>query len=246
MATEKTDSTSIRAYFEAQVAKWQAALDAFLAAQETDTAGSGAVANPAVSSDLGRPIDLPKGAFHGKSVPVCVELYLSAGKERRTNKEIAAALQKGGVASNAKDFDTVVNGALFGLKKAGKVLRFDDGWGLSEWYPAHIRSVNPVSAGSSKKNTKKGKKKPQRKATAAKPAAEPPVEPIAKPSTVSSPKPAGDRIYELLRSKPGTDYELDVIAAHLGMGIKGTRLTIGKLVKAGKAEKTSQDVYRSA
>lgn len=242
MATEKPDSTSFRAYLEAQVAKWQAALNAFLAAQETDTASSGAVANPAVASDLGHPIDLPKGAFYGKSVPACVELYLSAGKVKRTNKEIAAALHKGGVESNAKDFDTVVNGALFGLKKAGKVLRFDDGWGLSEWYPAHIRSVTPVPAGGSKKNTKKGKKKPPRKAIAAKPA----VVPIAKPSTVSSPKPAGDRIYGLLRSKPGTDYELDAIAAHLGMGIKVTRLIIGKLVKAGKVEKIAQDVYRSA
>jgi hypothetical protein len=242
MASEKQDSTSFRAFIEAKIAKWQAVLDALAIALETDAADFGAVSASSSTADIGHPIDLPKGAFYGKSVPVCVELYLSAGKVKRTNKEIAAALKKGGVESNAKDFDTVVNGALFGLKKAGKVLRFDDGWGLSEWYPAHIRSVTPVAASGSKKNTKKGKKKPPRKAAAAKPA----VVPIAKPSTVSSPKPAGDRIYELLRSKPGTDYELDKISAHLGMGTKVTRLIIGKLVKAGKAVKTAQDVYRSA
>lgn len=167
MASEKQELTSFRAYLEAKVAMWQAALDAFLAAQESDTPGSGAAGPTAASSDLGHPIDLPKGAFNGKSVPVCVELYLSAGKVKRTNKEIAAALKKGGVESNARDFDSVVTGALFSLKKAGTVLRFDDGWGLAEWYPAHIRAVTPAPASGSKKNNKKkkkGKKNPARKA----------------------------------------------------------------------------------
>jgi hypothetical protein len=246
MASEKQETVSFRASIEARIARWQAVLDALALAQELDGAELGAVPTPTVSADLGHPIDLPKGAFYGKSVPVCVELYLSAGKVKRTNKEIAAALKKGGVESNAKDFDTVVNGALFGLKKAGKVLRFDDGWGLAEWYPAHIRAVTPVAGNGSKKKTpKKGKGKLARKSTAAKPAVEPTVKAAAKPPSRPAVKPS-ERIAELLHSNPGMEYGLDTIAQTLGMGTKFIRLTLGKLVKAGKAEKTPEDMYRSA
>jgi hypothetical protein len=243
MASEKPESTSFKAFVEAKIAAWQAVLDAFALAQETDVAEFGAVVTPALSGDLGHPIDLPKGAFHGKSVPACVELYLSAGKVKRTNKEIAAALRKGGVESNAKDFDTVVNGALFGLKKAGKLLRFDDGWGLAEWYPAHIRAVAPVSSNGSKK-AKKTKKKHSRKGAPAKTVVEPKTapKPAAKPAVVSP----AQRIDELLHSKPGVEFELSAVAATLGLGVQFTRLNMGKLVKAGKVERTSQDKYRSA
>jgi hypothetical protein len=169
---------------------------------------------------------------------------------KRTNKEIAAALDKGGVESNAKDFDTVVNGALFGLKKAGKVLRFDDGWGLAEWYPAHIRAVTPAPTNGSKKTKGKGKgkkkaaKTPARKAAAA-PPGEPAVSPPAKPSVQLIAKP-GERIQQLLHSKPGTEYGLEAIAEQLGIGIKFSRLILGKLVKSGRAVKTPEDMYRSA
>jgi hypothetical protein len=249
MASEKLDSTSLKASIEAKISAWQAVLDALAVAQATDVADFGVAATSAVPGDLGRPIDLPKGAFHGKSVPVCVELYLSAGKVKRTNKEIAAALKKGGVESNAKDFDTVVNGALFGLKKAGKALRFDDGWGLAEWYPAHIRAVTPVVGNGSKKTAKKGKRKPARKSTTAKPAvgplAEPTVKSTAKPPSPPAAKPSA-RIDELLHSKPGMEYGLDTIAQTLGLGTKFVRLTLGKLAKAGRVEKTPENMYRSA
>ncbi len=190
MASEKPEGSSfIKAFFEAKIAKWQAALDAFMAAQEAEGADLGALA-PAVSVDAGYPIDLPKGAFHNKSVPVCVELYLSAGKVRRTNKEIAAALDKGGVVSYAKNFDAVINSALFDLKKAGKVLRFDDGWGMAEWYPAHIRAS--ASNGAPKAPKKKTKKTKKRTHNAA---ANPPAKPAAKP--------VADRTEDLPHSKPG-------------------------------------------
>jgi hypothetical protein len=208
MASEKQETSTFKASIEARIARWQAVLDALTLAQELDGADLGAVATPTVSSDLGRPIDLPKGAFHGKSVPVCVELYLSAGKVKRTNKEIAVALQKGGVESNAKNFETVVNGALFGLKQDGKVLRFDDGWGLAEWYPAHIRAATPIANGGSKKKKKKKAKKGARKNASAKPVAEPAIKPASKPlikPRVPTVKPLVERVQDVLQSKPGAD-----------------------------------------
>jgi hypothetical protein len=187
MASEKQEPTSLKAAIEARIAKWQAVLDALAAAQEIDAAELSTVPTPAMSGDLGHPIDLPKGAFYGKSVPACVELYLSAGKVKRTNKEIAAALREGGVESNADKFDTVIAGALFKLKKDGKILRFKDGWGMAEWYPAHIRTVAPISGNSPKKKSRKPKKA-SRKSSAV---------PTAKPSA----KPSEERTDELPHGK---------------------------------------------
>src|SRR5271157_6229432 len=158
------DKLNYTAQFVSNIKAKIAALQALLASVESAVA-VGALGQPVEGMDLsssgttsngdfGQPIDLPEGAFYGKSLPACVELYLSATPmKKRTNKEIAAALREGGVESNASNFDTVVNGALFGLKKTGKVLRFKDGWGLAEWYPAHIRAVTPAK---SAKRPKKG------------------------------------------------------------------------------------------
>jgi len=84
------------------------------------------------------------------------KLYLSSSPmKKKTNKEIAAALRDGGVESNANKFDTIIAGALFKLKKDGKILRFKDGWGLSSWYPPHIRGA--ADAGSGKRTKEKRK-----------------------------------------------------------------------------------------
>ena len=229
------------AYAEARIAAWQAVLASLKTALALDPAGqtpeSLDPASMATSQnkDFGQPIDLPEGAFYGKSIPVCVELYLSAARKKKTNKEIAAGLREGGVESNASNFENVVTGALFGLKKAGKVLRFKDGWGLAEWYPAHIRAVNPVGP------VKRSKKKTARKVKAEK------VIPgiLAREGAPPLlPQKANVRALELLRSGKKGEYALTDLGEHLGMGIQGARLVLGKLVKAGKVEKTPHNTYR--
>ncbi len=181
------------------------------------------------NGDIGQPIDLPEGAFLGKSVPACVKLYLSAAKRKKTIKEIAAALREGGVESTSDNFDNVVTGALFRLKNAGEVLRFKDGWGLPEWYPAHIRAAAPSGA---KRTTKKKAKKTGRRNMAAKKIESTP----AKGKT-------SDRIIELLRTRPEREYSLAEIAEHIGMGVRGARLSLGKLVKVGRAKMSAPGMY---
>jgi hypothetical protein len=234
MASEKLDYTSVIADVEAKIAAWQAVLASLRSALALVQGSEGdlSLAAPTSSGDLGMPIDLPEGAFYGKSIPACVELYLSAAKKKKTNKEIAAGLKEGGVESNASNFENVVTGALFGLKKAGKVLRFKDGWGLSEWYPAHIRAVTP--AGTSKRAKKKGKKSGQKSI-------------LAKSTTVESVTAKGranERALEFLRSGKKAEYGLMDVGGHLGMGMRGARLILGKLVKAGQVEKTPHETYR--
>ena len=233
MAEEKLDYT---AQFINQIKAKITALQAVLASVESASA-LGALAQPEEGSggssdghgrgdSFGMPVDLPDTAFNGKSVPACIELYLSSTPmKKRKNKEIATALHEGGVESNASKFDTIVAGALFKLKKDGKVLRFKDGWGLSSWYPPHIRGAADV--GSSGKRAKKKGKKNGRK---------------IKPAKSTEGK-ATDRIIELLRTKPEREYPLADIAAHVGMGVRGTRLALGRLAKAGRVKMSAPGMY---
>jgi uncharacterized protein YggU (UPF0235/DUF167 family) len=225
------------AYVEARIAAWQAVLASLKTALALDPGGQTiegidlSSATPQ-AGDLGQPIDLPEGAFHGKSVPACIELYLSASPmKKKTNKQITDALSEGGVESNASNFGNIVTGALFKLKNDGKILRFKDGWGLSSWYPAHIRAVTPTGS-ASKRTKKKGKKSGRTKSD--------------KKAIESAPGKgkANERALEFLRSGKKPDYALTEVGGHLGMGARGARLILGKLVKAGKVEKTANDTYR--
>lgn len=148
------------AYAEARIAAWQAVLASLKAALSLDPSKAGegidlsSVAGVG-SGEIGQPIDLPDGAFLGKSVPACVKLYLSAARKKKTSKEITSALREGGVESTG-DFYNVVTTALTRLRAAGEVLKFKDGWGLSEWYPANMRT-NGASAKRSPKSKSKNK-----------------------------------------------------------------------------------------
>jgi hypothetical protein len=225
------------AYAEARIAAWQAVLASLKSALALDPGGlavEGIDVSPASAAqggDLAQPIDLPEGAFNGKSVPACIELYLSASPmKKRTNKQIADALREGGVESNSK-LDNTVNAALFKLKSNGVILRFKDGWGLSSWYPAHIRAVNP--AGPSKRNKKKAKKNGRRNVSANR----------SETESVPAKGKVNDRILELLQAKPEREYALEAIAEHLGMGVRGARLSLGKLLKAGRVKMSAPGMY---
>lgn len=238
MANENTNP--LFAYAEARIAAWQAVLASLKSALALDPSGQlegiDLSSVSAQSGDGGQPIDLPEGAFLGKSVPACVKLYLSAAKRKKTIREIATALREGGIESTSDNFDNVVTGALFRLKKAGEVLRFKDGWGLPEWYPAHIRAAAPSST--NKRDSKKKSKRNSRKTSPAKLLTEAKVNdiPPAKGKT-------NDRIMELLRTKPEREYSLPEIAGHIGMGVQGARLALGKLVKAGHAKMSAPGMY---
>jgi hypothetical protein len=269
MAGEKIDYASVINIndLDAKIAALQALREAAKAAAALGVLGpqvEGFDALPmAANGDTlgGVPTELPEGAFNGKSVPACIELYLSAVKKKKSNKEIAAALREGGVESNAKDFDTVVGGALFSLKQAGKILRFKDGWGLTAWYPSHIRGSAPGPA-KKQSNQKKRRKKPvsptpvqavSKNAVAASPQPDKPAGRVEPPVWVPPPAQGGnsaqERIVELLRSKPNTEFsgadvsrELPDIKRHV------IALILGRLtdVRRKVAERTPSGNYRIA
>jgi len=174
-----------------------------------------------VSSTLqSGPVPLPRGAFLGKSIADAIRIYLEAVRSRKGNKEIAAALKEGGAVSTG-NFDNRINGALFQLKNRGEVLRFDDGWGLAEWYPESFRNkigektINPVP-------TKRAKAK--KKAVRAR--------------TPKAPKAEGlqQRIETLLRSNPAR-VSAQGIAQSLAVNLGAVNLSLGTMTKAQKVTK---------
>ena len=144
MALENINYGAILADMKAK----RAALDASISALETALASGalGQASDASAPSDAGAaagvitgPVDLPKGALMGKSVPVAIKLYLEATKRKQKPQEIAAAISQLGVESIAKNFGIVVGTALKRLKAAGEVMIFKDGWGLSSWAPPSMQ-----------------------------------------------------------------------------------------------------------
>jgi hypothetical protein len=60
----------------------------------------------------GPPVELPTGAFLGKSIGAAIKLYLGAIRRKQTTKEIAVALKEGGVESTSDNFESVVLASL--------------------------------------------------------------------------------------------------------------------------------------
>jgi hypothetical protein len=240
MANENLDLT---AAFIADIEKKIAALQAILLSLKSASAigalgaavEGGDLSIPLSNGDLGQPVDLPEGAFLGKSVPACIKLYLSTARRKKSVKEITIALREGGVESTSGKFENIVTSSLNRLKGAGEVLRFKDGWGLTEWYPANMRAVNPAAT------SKRSKKKSSRRVRAEK------VIPSILAREGVPPMPsqkANVRALEFLRSGKKAEYGLMDVGSYLGMGSQGARLILGKLVRAGKVEKTANATYR--
>jgi hypothetical protein len=228
MAMANENQNPLFAYAEARIAAWQAVLASLKNALALDPGGpalDGTELPTAVQTS--EPIELPEGAYNGKSLPQCVKLYLSAAKRKKTIKDIATALREGGVESTSPNFEGVVNGALFRLKSTGEVLRFKDGWGLPEWYPANIRASAPASAGkrSAKKKARKGGRAANKPLLA---------DSALKPKAVPSKDKTSDLILELLRTKPEREYSVSEIAEHVGKDSHVVSMVLGTLRKSAK------------
>jgi hypothetical protein len=162
LAAIVTKLTSIRASLDAAIGHLNQALAASGWMLPNDDPN--ALPFASLSGDS-QPVELPRGAFLGKSLPAAIKLYLHAMKRKQTIREIATALREGGVESTSENFESVITGALNRLKSNGEVLRFKDGWALAEFYPEHLRNKLAHDSGTKrsapKKNLKKTKKSPR-------------------------------------------------------------------------------------
>jgi hypothetical protein len=264
MADDKKATASnvgFLADIDAKIAALQALRASFIAAQKAGVS-LGSIAGGMTSASVGEaslgdpamPTELPEGAFLGKSIPQAIKLHLSAARKKQTVKEITTALREGGVESSAENFETVVTGSLNRLKIAGEVLRFKDGWGLSEWYPAHLRGTSPAAGNGSKKKKKAKKGAAAKAAKTAKAEAPqqkllPTAITIEKASEIvagtGSEQPGKeDQIFQLF--KGGRELSSKDVTAELGMRSQTVTFLLGKLAYKHKLQKTESGNYKVA
>ncbi len=145
MSTDKIDYAAIIADLEAKRAALDNAITALKMVVASGALGSSeglsyvnltaTLASPAASGG-----EIPDGAFHGKTVPAAIKLYLGLKHKKQTAREISDGLKKGGIESTSKWFDKIVYATLARLKKAGEVVKVNGHWGLREWFPALSRT----------------------------------------------------------------------------------------------------------
>src|ERR1700733_6023541 len=151
MASEndnKIDYGAILADLEAKKNLLEQAIASFRAALAVGALGGGngssSYANfssPSVNGSI-HGGEVPAGAFLGKSIPEAVKLYLSIAKSKKTTREIADALRKGGMEKTSTNFENIVHaGVNRAMKNTSAFLRVGKAWALPEWYPAGVRVV---------------------------------------------------------------------------------------------------------
>ncbi|HEX4784725.1 MAG TPA: hypothetical protein VH350_10305 [Candidatus Sulfotelmatobacter sp.] len=250
MGVEQMDYAAILADLEGKRSALDAAIASFRAALASGALGPAndippVVVNGVLPGNFMVPSisggEVPNGAFLGMSIPDATKLYLEIIKKKQTSREIADALQKGGMETNSKNFPQMVHSVLDRASKANSgIVKLDRShWGLATWYPASLRSAGKYQGRVA------GRKKPRKGKVAAK-AGKPPLL-LAGPSAAPAAKAkANERAVEYLQTQPHAEHSLEAVGQHLGMGIKGARLILGKLVKAGTVRMSAPGMYTVA
>lgn len=175
MASEKPDAGGFLAVIDAKIAALQQLRESLIAAISLGALGAGDI-DPSTlpsmpagagSTSVGQspasgPIELPTGVFRNQGLADAIRLYLSIAKRKQTIKEIATALQDGGLATTAGSFEQTLSATLYRLKSTGELLKFKDGWDLAESYPESFRqrlAQSSEGAAPKRKRKAKGKKK---------------------------------------------------------------------------------------
>jgi hypothetical protein len=221
----------MRASIDAAIGNLTQALAASGAMIPTDESGSASYLPP--NGGDSQSVELPRGAFLGKSLPAAIKLYLHAIKRKQTIREIATALREGGVESTSPNFEGVVTGCLNRLKANGELLRFKEGWALAEFYPENLRNRLSHEGKTRKKSSKKSASKKTTKGKAES-------ESNAKDSGLTL------RIEEYLQKKRGGEWvSAGEIVNAVNAEPKSFPLVMGRLVKKHGWEKGADGKYRA-
>jgi hypothetical protein len=188
--------------------------------------------------------EIPDGAFHAKSMPAAIKLFLELMHGKKTAREISDGLRRGGLESTSKFFDKIVYSTLDRLRKSGEVVKVQNAWGLPAWYPALMR------AGVTENNrpVKRRRGRPRKAESGApKPLPKQSGDGVREPKhgTKSEPSPM-DMVDWFLRDNPGP-HTAEEIQSQAGIKhLKVTKMFLGKLIKRGSVEKTENGTYRKA
>lgn len=241
---EQPEQDGFLAVIDRKIAALKALADSYRAALSLGALGQpGEIDVAALGGSASRvdaPIDLPRGALLGKSLPAAVKLWLQSVRRKQTVKEIATALRDGGVETTADSFENVVTGALHRLKANGEVLRFNDGWGLAELYPPSLR-VN-LEKGSKPTKTTGTRTRAKRKAAKGR------VSTRGRRKTSAEDNKAAAILFALPAEASASVTPNEIVAALKGRGIESTpdyvRLTLRRWLARGKVQKVDGKYFR--
>ena len=83
---------------------------------------------------------IPTDYFFGMGIADAARKYLAAVKRPKSTREIASALQDGGMTHTSKNFIKTVSTILSQKNQQdGDIIKVGDGWGLAAWYPGRKR-----------------------------------------------------------------------------------------------------------
>lgn len=249
MSTEPVDYTAILADLEAKKSALEQTIASFRQAMALGALGhmsaDGTVPTMAVPSLTGG--EVPAGAFLGKSITEATRLYLEIVKKKQTTREIADALQKGGMESTSKgDFALIVHAGLTRARKSPNsgIVKVGKHWGLASWYPKGI--VSGATAAPARKAKRKRAGKAAKPSTPVASATPPTWNATPQPVPISTAKSgATDGIASLLRSHPGKDFSGPEIATQFSLNTSVAYMLLGKLVSKHQVEKTPEGKYRA-
>ena len=155
--------------------------------------------------------------FFGMTIADAAKKYLTMMKVTKSNSDIAAALEQGGLKHSSKDFPSNVR-SIIGHRE--DFLRVPNGdWGLAEWYPGQGRGRKPKAAKSARR--KAGKRR--------KPANGPTLE---------------GRIVDLMKTDANKDWVSSEVAKSLGAHRESVQSTLSRLAKEGKKIAKAEKGYR--
>ena len=250
MSTEPVDYMAILADLEAKKAALEHTIASFRQALSIGALGLNLTdASVGMQDAVGHSFstgEVPDGAFLGKSIPEAAKLYLEIIKKKQTTREIAEALQKGGMESTSKkNWFPIVHAAIVRAYKAGGIVKVGNQWGLPGWYPKGIITAQPhrkraKNPGKNVQTKSTIKAKTEQKLASS-------ITPPPKPVPITRKKGAtAERIIQILKSKPGMELAPQQLAKQLDLDVQVTHMVLATLVKSSKAEKTASGNYRAA
>lgn len=228
MSAEDMDLGAVIATLEAKRAALDTAIASLRALVSSGVStADGTLVNTTAPFSVSGGGEVPDGAFHGKSMPAAIRLYLEMVRTKKTAREISDGLKKGGLESTSKFFDKIVYSTLDRLRKAGEVVKIGNAWGLPAWFPALMR------AGAAAKSAKPRRGRPRKN------------ESKGEVAMSTGPKPK-ERIVQVLGNQPGMELSLQELAEHLRMEPRAVNMTLVNLVKEKTVQKTLAGKYRLA
>ena len=127
------------------------------------------------------------------------------------------------------------------------LLKFPDGWGLAEWYPAGFRSSADKAAKAPKRvKRRKAAAKAVKKAPKTEPGPIAAEDAPPKSETQTRKQGAQVAVESYFDAHPGAEFATGELAKALGITTGAANLVCAKLAHRGKLEKTPSGKYRSA